>query len=95
MSLFSDIGDAVSSAAKTVAHVAEDAVSVAGNVAADMAKSTIDGIKDTFDSPMSVLKGVAFATVLAPLSMALTAYELGSDVYKETDNKIQERKNEG
>ena len=95
MSFFSDIGDAVGSAVKTVAHVAEDTVDVVGNVAADMAKSTVDGIKDTFDSPGSVLKGVAFATILSPLSLALTAYELGADVYKETDKKIEERKNEG
>jgi hypothetical protein len=94
MSLFSDIGDAVGSAVKTVAHVAEDAVDVAGSVAKDFVTDSVNGLKDTFDSPMNVLKAVAFATVLSPVSIVMTGYELGDDLYKETDKKIQERKAE-
>ena len=92
MSFFSDIGDAIGDAAKTVAHVAEDTVDVAGSVAKDMAKGAVDSFEHTFDDGFSVLKGIAFATVLSPLSLAVTAYDLGDAIYTETDKKIQERK---
>ena len=39
----------------------------------------------------TALKGIAFATVLSPLSMAFTAYNLGDDIYTETDKKLKEK----
>jgi len=91
MSLFSDIGDAVSSAASDVGSFVEGAVNVAGNVARDMAESTVNSLEHTFDDFGSVLKAAAFATVLSPLSLCLTIYEFGSDVYKETDKEINKK----
>ena len=88
MSLFSDIGDAISSAASDVGSFVEGAVNVTENVVKDMAESTVDGIIHTFDSPMDVLKGIAEATILSPYMIIGTAYELGSDIYKETDKEL-------
>jgi len=91
MSLFSDIGDAISSAASDVAHFAEGAVDVAGNVTKDMVSGTVDGLEHTFDSPMSVLKGLAEATILSPYAIVGTMYDLGTDIYKETDKEIHKK----
>jgi hypothetical protein len=91
MSLFSDIGDAVSSAVHDVGSFVEGAADVAGNVAKDMVESTVDGIVHTFDSPMSVLKGLAEATILSPYMIVGTMYELGSDIYNETDKEINKK----
>ena len=88
MSLFSDIGDAISSAASDVGHFVEGAADVTVNVAKDMVKDTVDGLEHTFDSPLTVLKGLAEATILAPYTIIGTAYELGSDIYKETDKEL-------
>jgi hypothetical protein len=91
MSFLSDVCDGVGNFAKSVAHTAEDVVDVAENVAEDVVDNTVNGLKDTFDSPGSVLKAVAFATILSPVSIALTAYELGDDIYTETDKKLKEK----
>jgi hypothetical protein len=91
MSFFSDIGDAISSAASDVGHFVEGAADVAGHVVKDMAESTIDGLEHTFDSPMSVLKAAAFATILSPLSIGATLYELGDDIYSESKKEIEKK----
>ena len=91
MSLFSDIGDAVSSAASDVGSFVEGAADVAGNVAKDMVASTVNSLEHTFDDFGSVLKAAAFATVLSPLSLGMTLYEFGSDIYKETDKELNKK----
>ena len=91
MSLLSDIGDGLSSAAKSVAHTVEDIGDIAGGVTKRMVDGTIDSFKHTFDDGFSVLKGIAFATVLSPLSLAFTAYNLGDAIYEETDKKLKEK----
>jgi hypothetical protein len=88
---FSDAADVVGDVAKDAVKVGEGAIDIAGNVAKDMAESTIDGLKHTFDSPMSVLKAAAFATILSPISLGVTLYELGDDIYKETDKEISKK----
>jgi len=87
MSLFSSIGDAFSDVGKFV----EGAVDVVGNTASDMVKSSVDGLEHTFDSPFSVLKAIAFATVLSPVSLGVSLYELGDDLYNETDKEINKK----
>lgn len=91
MSLFSDIGDAFSSAAHDVGKFVEGAADVVGNTARDFVENSVDGILHTFDSPMSVLKGVAGLTILAPYSIFAEGYELGSDLYKETDKELNKK----
>jgi len=89
MSFFSSIGDAISSVASDVAKVGEGVADIAGNVAKDMAEGAVNSLEHTFDDGFSVLKGLAFATVLSPVSMVMTAYELGDAIYNETDKELK------
>jgi hypothetical protein len=89
MSFFSSIGDAISSVVSDVAKVGEGVADIAGNVAKDMAEGAVDSLEHTFDDGFSVLKGIAFATVLSPVSLVMTAYDLGDAVYKETDKELK------
>lgn len=91
MSLFSDIGDAMSGAVHDATNFVEGAVDVAGNVAKDMVTDTVDSLSHTFDSPMNVLKGLAEATILSPYMIVGTMYDLGSDIYKESDKEINKK----
>ena len=97
MSFISDIGDAFSDAAKFVGNAAEtvvntvgDVADVAVNVADRMIDGAIDSAKGTFDSFENFAKAVAFATVLAPVSMGVTVYNLGEAIYEETDKKLSQ-----
>jgi len=86
---FSDTGDFVENAAKDVVKVGEGAIDIAGNVVKDMAEGAVNSLEHTFDDGWSVLKGVAFATILSPVSLAMTAYELGDAIYTETDKELK------
>jgi hypothetical protein len=99
MSFLSGIGDAISDAADAVGDVVSGAVGVAGDVVdvaagvvERMADGAIDSVKHSFDDVWSGVKTIAFATVLAPVSLVVTAYNLGDAIYQETDEKLKENK---
>ncbi len=100
MSFLSSIGNALSDVAEAVGDVvtdpigfAGDVVDVAAGVVERMADGAVDSVKHSFDDVWSGVKTIAFATVLAPVSMAVTAYNLGDAIYQETDEKLKENKN--
>ena len=91
MSFLSDIGDGIKSAVSDVGSFVEGAADVAVNSAKDFVSGEVGSLIHTFDSPMSVLKGLAEATILAPYGIFGMAYDMGSDIYKETDKELNKK----
>ena len=94
----SDVGDLAADAADKAgeilgkaATVAGDAATIAKRVAERLFDGMIDSWKAATEDPWDALKLAAFATVLSPVSLAMTAAEIGKATVEETEKKIDER----